>query len=85
MIGHPTPETRGLTLNWLAPWYNALCTHIGLGHDFRARIVEVGDIRSGDHVLDAGCATGALTCLVAHAVGATESAKPPRQDTAWPA
>lgn len=52
------PETRGLTLNWIAPWYDAICTIFGLGKRFRERTLSVAGLKRGEHVLDVGCGTG---------------------------
>lgn len=71
----PVPKTHGHTLNWLAPWYDGLCGHLGLGHTFRVKTIELAGIRSGDHVLDIGCATGSLTCLAARVAGSSGSAR----------
>lgn len=69
----PAPERHGSTLNWLAPWYDGVCRHIGLGHAFCIKIIELAAIRSGEHVLDIGCRTGALACLAARVTGPTGS------------
>lgn len=71
----PRPLTRGHTLNWIAPWYNRTCVLVGLGGVFRIKTIELAGLRKGDHVLDAGCGTGALTCLAAQTVGPAGSAR----------
>lgn len=65
------PRTRARTLNWIAPWYERCCSRIGLGHEFRVRLIELAGIREGDHVLDMGCRTGRLACLAASRAGET--------------
>jgi SAM-dependent methyltransferase len=65
----PVPRTRGLTLNWAAPWYDTVCSILGLGKLFRDRTLAVASLRPGDHVLDVGCGTGVLTRRAADAVG----------------
>lgn len=71
----PAPQTHGPTLNWLAPWYDGACRRLGLGHAFHVKIIELADIQSGEHVLDIGCRTGALTCLAARVAGPGSSVK----------
>jgi SAM-dependent methyltransferase len=70
----PAPQTHGPTLNWLAPWYDGACRRLGLGQAFHARIIELADVRLGEHVLDICCRTGALACLAARVAGASGSA-----------
>ncbi|WP_447954035.1 class I SAM-dependent methyltransferase [Sphingopyxis chilensis] len=65
----PSSQTHGPTLNWLAPWYDGVCRHLGLGHAFHVKTIELAGIRSGEHVLDIGCRTGALACLAARVAG----------------
>lgn len=65
------PQTRGVRLDWLAPWYNALCRVFGVGAGFRDRTLALADLRAGEHVLDVGCGTGALTHRAAAIVGPT--------------
>jgi ubiquinone/menaquinone biosynthesis C-methylase UbiE len=65
----PVPHTRGVTLNWMAPWYDTVCSVFGLGKRFRDRTLAVAELRPGDHVLDVGCGTGVLTRRAADAVG----------------
>lgn len=67
----PCPGTRGRTLNGIAPWYERCCTLLGLAHPFRVRLIELSEIREGDHVLDMGCGTGRLACLAAYRAGET--------------
>ena len=65
----PTPATHGLTLNWMAPFYDRVCRAMGLGPAFRERTVGIAALRPGESVLDVGCGTGVLTRLAARAVG----------------
>lgn len=66
----PEPVTRGMTLNWIAPWYDNLwAPAFGLGRSFRSRVLELAPIRRGDQVLDVGCGTGWLTRRAAEIVG----------------
>jgi ubiquinone/menaquinone biosynthesis C-methylase UbiE len=67
----PAPQTRGMTLNWLAPWYDSLWSLFGMGWRFRRRILELADLRVGEHVLDVGCGTGWFARLAVRAVGRT--------------
>jgi ubiquinone/menaquinone biosynthesis C-methylase UbiE len=66
----PVPETRGRTLDWLAPYYDLVCRAAGIGRVFRRRTIAVADLRPGEKVLDIGCGTGILTRLAADAVTA---------------
>ena len=71
----PAPVTRGMTLNWVAPWYDSLwCPAFGLGRRFRDRTVALAEFRTGDRVLDVGCGTGWLTRRAAELVGPTGTA-----------
>jgi ubiquinone/menaquinone biosynthesis C-methylase UbiE len=66
----PVPVTRGMTLNWAAPWYDSLwCPAFGLGRRFRERVVTLAEFRAGERVLDVGCGTGWLTRRAAEIVG----------------
>jgi ubiquinone/menaquinone biosynthesis C-methylase UbiE len=67
----PIPPTRGLTLNWVAPWYDMVCSIFGLGKLFRDCTLATASLRPGEHVLDVGCGTGVLTRRAADAVGPT--------------
>ena len=65
----PVPETRGITIDWLAPVYDQMCWVIGLGLVMRRRILAVAELKRGERLLDVGCGTGVLTRLAAEAVG----------------
>ena len=65
----PAPETRGITIDWLAPVYDPMCWMMGLGRTMRRRTVALAAIKPGERVLDVGCGTGELTRLAAEAVG----------------
>lgn len=64
----PIPATRGVTLNWMASFYDRVCRIMGLGSAFREHTVRIAALRSGESVLDVGCGTGVLTRLAAKAV-----------------
>ncbi len=63
------PSTRGITLNWIAPFYDQGCRLMGLGRGFRERTMAIVAARSGEAVLDVGCGSGVLSRLLATAVG----------------
>jgi ubiquinone/menaquinone biosynthesis C-methylase UbiE len=63
------PETRGSTLDWLAPYYDSVCRIAGINWNFRAATIMQAKLRRGEKVLDVGCGTGVLTRLAAAAVG----------------
>ena len=65
----PAPATRGVTLNWMAPFYDFHCRVVGISPAFRERTVGIADLRPGEHALEVGCGTGVLTRLAARAVG----------------
>lgn len=65
----PAAATRGMPLNWAAPFYDWYCPVIGLGRAFREKTIELADIRRGHNVLDVGCGTGVLTRLAAEKSG----------------
>lgn len=65
----PAAATKGMPLNWAAPFYDWYCPVIGLGRAFREKTVELADIRPGHKVLDVGCGTGVLTRLAAVKTG----------------
>jgi len=70
----PPAPTRGMALNWVAPFYDWYCPLIGLGRVFREKTVELADIRPGHKVLDVGCGTGVLTRMAAQKAGPDGSA-----------
>jgi ubiquinone/menaquinone biosynthesis C-methylase UbiE len=63
------PQTRGATLDWIAPWYDVLCSSVGLDRRFRDCTLAFAGLRPGEQVLDVGCGTGVLTRAAADAVG----------------
>lgn len=63
------PQTRGSTLDWLAPYYDWVCRTAGIGQSFRRKTIAHAQLRRGEEVLDIGCGTGVLTRLAAGAVG----------------
>jgi ubiquinone/menaquinone biosynthesis C-methylase UbiE len=65
------PHTHGATLNWVAPWYDTICSSFGLGKQFRNRTLAVAALRPGDRVIDVGCGTGVLTRRAADAIAST--------------
>lgn len=65
------PETRGMTLNWLAPVYDTVCRFYGLGRSFRAETLRHAALKPGERFLDVGCGTGVLTRMAAGIVGAS--------------
>lgn len=71
MGNEPVPETRGMVMNWQAPFYDWGCRLIGLGRNFRHETLRHAALRPGERVLDVGCGTGVLTRLAAEAVGAS--------------
>jgi ubiquinone/menaquinone biosynthesis C-methylase UbiE len=63
-----------MTLNWLAPWYDAWSSAFGMGTQFRRRVFELAALQPGDHVLDVGCGTGWFARGAVRHVGPTGSA-----------
>ncbi len=68
-IDEAVVHTDGVTIGWAAPFYDALCTSLGIGRNFRHKTLRLANIATGNRVLDVGCGTGVLTCLAAEAVG----------------
>jgi len=68
------PHTRGMPLNWAAPFYDWGCRKAGLGPRFRQETIRQAALRPGERVLDVGCGTGVLTRLAAEAVGTSGKA-----------
>lgn len=68
-IDEAVVHTDGVTIGWTAPFYDALCSSLGIGPSFRRETLRLANIATGDRVLDVGCGTGVLTCLAADAVG----------------
>ena len=69
LVVGPVPETRGITIDWLAPVYDQMCWLMSLGMGMRRRTLGVAELKRGERVLDVGCGTGVLTRLAADAVG----------------
>lgn len=65
----PIPETRGSTLDFFAPYYDASCRLVGIDQHFRRKTLEIAGLRAGARFLDIGCGTGVLTRLAADIVG----------------
>ena len=65
----PVPDTTGSTLDWLAPYYDAVSRMVGINNSFRSSIITVAALRPREKVLDVGCGTGVLTRMAADAVG----------------
>ena len=65
------PETQGLTIEWMAAFYEPMCRLFGLGRAFREEMLRVSALQLGERVLDAGCGTGVWTRLAAKVVGPT--------------
>lgn len=65
----PAPATEGAVLDWLAPYYDAVCRAVGIDRDFHRKTVEAAQLGAGERVLDVGCGTGVLTRLAADMVG----------------
>jgi ubiquinone/menaquinone biosynthesis C-methylase UbiE len=74
LVVGPVPETRGITIDWLAPVYDPMCGVMGFGLAMRRRTLAVAELKRGERVLDVGCGTGVLTRLAAAAVGPEGSA-----------
>lgn len=70
----PAPETRGMSLNWIAPFYDWLCSRFGLGVSFRKETLRFAALQAGEMILDVGCGTGVLTRMAAEAVGPSGNA-----------
>jgi ubiquinone/menaquinone biosynthesis C-methylase UbiE/protein-S-isoprenylcysteine O-methyltransferase Ste14 len=63
------PATRGVVMNWQAPFYDRGCRAVGLGRNFRDATLRHAALTPGERVLDVGCGTGVLTRLAAQAAG----------------
>jgi ubiquinone/menaquinone biosynthesis C-methylase UbiE len=74
LVVGPLPETRGITIDWLAPVYDQMCWLMGLGLAMRRRTLALAELKRGERVLDVGCGTGVLTRLAAEAVGSEGTA-----------
>lgn len=69
MQGFRDLKTEGITLGFIANFYDGGCRLIGLGNRFRGRSISIAGIRKGDRVLDVGCGTGTLTILAKKEAG----------------
>jgi len=58
-------KTEGITLGYMARFYDLICTLGGLGTGFKRRIVRLAKLTPEEWVLDVGCGTGVLTRLAA--------------------
>lgn len=65
----PTVHTRGMIMDWAAPFYDMYCRAVGLGQGFRDQTLQVAAIRAGETILDVGCGTGMLTRRAGEAAG----------------
>ena len=63
------PETKGIVMHHMAWAYDLGCYLVGMGARFRRKILQLAQLRSGEHVLDVGCGTGVLTRLASEEVG----------------
>lgn len=63
------PETKGIVMHHMVWAYDLGCYLVGMGARFRRKILQLAQLRSGEHVLDVGCGTGVLTRLAAEEVG----------------
>ena len=70
----PEPETRGMTMNWAAPFYDLYWPAVGLGRGFRVQTLRHAVIRPGERLLDVGCGTGVLTRMALDIAGPGGSA-----------
>lgn len=70
----PAPHTRGMTMNWAAPFYDLYCRAVGLGLSFRNQTLRAAKIQPDERLLDVGCGTGVLTRLALDAAGSAASA-----------
>jgi ubiquinone/menaquinone biosynthesis C-methylase UbiE len=68
-----TPATKGLVLHGTARYYDLLAWLFMRGREgaFRAKVVDVAHLQSGESVLDVGCGTGTLAIAAKARVGST--------------
>ncbi|MDX9980647.1 MAG: methyltransferase domain-containing protein [Lentisphaeria bacterium] len=66
-MDNPAQRTAGRTLDHAAGLYDILSPLVTLGREPRLhrQVVELLDLGDGQHVLDVGCATGALSARIA--------------------
>lgn len=70
----PAIHTRGMTMDWAAPFYDMYCRAVGLGQGFREQTLQVAAIQPGETILDVGCGTGVLTRRAGETAGSSGSA-----------
>ena len=68
---HDAPATKGRTIRWWAPLYDAVATLMSFGQlgGIRRDTVRVAAVSKGEAVLDVGCGSGSLTLLAAGRAG----------------
>jgi len=68
-LNEPAPETRGVTMDWAVPFYDAVCAWLGIDSQLRHETLRHANIVPGERILDVGCGAGVLTRLAAAAAG----------------
>jgi ubiquinone/menaquinone biosynthesis C-methylase UbiE len=69
------PETKGATIGWWAPAYDAVSWLMSFGQApaIRRKTLAVAKLQPGERVLDVGCGPGSLSLPAAGKVGAAGS------------